>query len=74
MQKMILFYIVENICVRLKKLREGIGLSQRELARELNMTHASISRWENGKREPDAQSLYKLAQFFEVSMEYLMGY
>ena|GEM_PF-3060904 len=67
-------FIMKGFSERFKELREKTGMSQRELAKELNVSHAAIGRWESGARKPDAESLYKLSQYFEVSIEYLMGY
>lgn len=58
---------------RLKELRAERGVGQNALARELNLSNASISYWENGKQEPCASALYKLATYFGVSIDYLVG-
>jgi len=57
-----------------KGLREGSGLSQTELARELGVSKSNVNKWELGIRKPDAENLYKLAKYFDVTMEYLLGY
>lgn len=43
------------------------------LAKELEISNASISYWETGKQEPTAQAIYKLAKFFDVSADFLLG-
>jgi len=58
---------------RLKELREAKGISQDNLAAELNLTNSSVSRWENGLQQPTISALFKLAQFFEISGDYLIG-
>ncbi|UQX52314.1 helix-turn-helix transcriptional regulator [Cytobacillus pseudoceanisediminis] len=58
---------------RLKKLRAEKKLTQRQLADKINVTHVSISGYENGNRSPDTETLEKLADFFEVSVDYLLG-
>ncbi|MCL2062568.1 MAG: helix-turn-helix domain-containing protein [Firmicutes bacterium] len=65
---------MENFSNRLKQLRENSGISVTELAREIGVDHSNISNWESGKQKINADNLYKLAQFFEVSMEYLLGH
>ncbi len=57
----------------LKKLRESKGLSQMQLALKLGMNQNTISRYENGEREADYQTLILLADFFDVSIDYLIG-
>lgn len=58
---------------RLKLLREKKGLSQMELARRLNMPNHSISNYERGLRRPSFDALTTMADYFEVSVDYLLG-
>ena len=58
---------------RLRDLRVERGLNQSALAEALGTTQRRISYWETGKVEPDLLSLCKLAEFFSVSLEYLVG-
>lgn len=58
---------------RLKELRTERGLGQNSLANKLGLSNASISYWETCKQEPTVGALYKLAVFFEVSADYLLG-
>jgi repressor LexA len=58
---------------RLKKLRTERGLLQSDVAEFLNIKTNSYSQWETGKREPDYSSLLKLADYFQVSVDYLLG-
>jgi len=57
----------------LKSLRQEKKIGQNELAKQLALSNASISYWENGKQEPSASALFKLAQFFDVSVDYILG-
>ncbi|MTI84412.1 MAG: helix-turn-helix domain-containing protein [Firmicutes bacterium] len=59
---------------RLVKLRKEKCLSQYELAKLLNLTRGQIANYEQGKRQPDYETLYKLANFFDASVDYLLGY
>ncbi|MDI6604079.1 MAG: helix-turn-helix transcriptional regulator [Thermoanaerobacteraceae bacterium] len=58
---------------RLSQLRKEKGLTQEELAKALNMTRSSLSLYEIGKRDPDTDTLRKIADFFNVSVDYLLG-
>lgn len=69
----ILDYDPSVFAENLKYLRKEKNIGQNELARLLNLSNASISYWENCKQEPTVSALYKLAQFFEVSIDFLVG-
>ena len=58
---------------RLKKLRKERNTSQLKLAIDLNMNQNSISRYENNEREADYETLIKFADYFDVSLDYLLG-
>lgn len=57
----------------LKQLRQAKKLNQREVADALGIAISTLSQWETNKREPDNQSLQKLADYFGVSTDYLLG-
>lgn len=57
----------------LKQLRESKGLSQLQLALKLGLNQNTVSRYENGQREADYQTLIMFADFFDVSVDYLIG-
>ena len=59
---------------RLKELREENKLLQKQLSKELGVSQVTIARWENGAREPSINMLIKIANFFSVSIDYLVGY
>lgn len=63
---------VRWLVVRLKELRLSQGISQLKLALDLNMNQNSISRYENGVREADYQTLIAFADYFQVSLDYLL--
>ena len=58
---------------RLKKLRKANGLTQHQLANELGMIKQTYSNYENEKREPNIATLIELANYFDVSVDYLIG-
>lgn len=58
---------------KIKVLRIERGYSQRELGRVLGFCNQTVSFWESGQREPDLDTLVLLADFFEVSTDFLLG-
>lgn len=60
-----------NFAKRLKELRASRGLTQDDLARELNLVKSSISMYENGKRKPSFEVLEAIADYFNVNMDTL---
>lgn len=58
--------------MRLKQLRTERGLSQVRLAMELSVSQHTISRYETGEREADYTMLIRIADFFGVSVDYLL--
>lgn len=58
--------------MRLKELRKARGISQLKLAMDLGMNQNSISRYESGAREADYRTLVALADYFNVSIDYLL--
>ena len=58
--------------MRLKALREKRGISQLKLAMDLGLNQNSISRNESGAREADYKTLIALADYFDVSIDYLL--
>lgn len=58
--------------MRLKELRNKKGITQLKLAMELNMSQNTVSRYENGIREAGYNELIKIADYFNVSIDYLL--
>jgi len=58
--------------MRLKELRKKKKITQLRLALELNTNQNTISRYETGEREPGLNELIKIADFFDVSIDYLL--
>ncbi len=58
--------------MRLKKLRQQKGITQLKLAMDLSMSQNSISRYETGEREADYKTLIIFADYFNVSIDYLL--
>lgn len=58
---------------KLKRLRAEKGVTQNALATYLGFTHVAVVKWENGQREPDFATLVKIAEYFDVSTDSLLG-
>lgn len=58
---------------RIKELRQEKNLSLKQLGEEIGVSSIAISRWENEKRVPSIETLVKLATYFKVSTDYLLG-
>lgn len=63
----------ETFPAKLKKAREKTGFSQREVQKETGIHQSQIAKYENGKTEPDIEKLGILADFYEVSLDWLIG-
>lgn len=62
-----------NFASRLKELRKQKKLRQKDLAAALNLAQTTIANYEKNIRFPDEKTLYKIADFFNVSFDYLLG-
>ena len=58
---------------RLLEQRKLYGYTQRDMAKLLNITQPSYIRYENGPSEPSQENLIKIADLFDVSLDYLLG-
>lgn len=58
---------------RLLELRTMKKISQASLAKSLNVSYAVVCYWETDRSEPTAPNLVKIADFFDVSVDYLLG-
>lgn len=62
--------MLENI----KKLREEKGITQKQLADVIGVSQQSINKYENHNIEPDVATLIKMADFFNTSVDYIVGH
>ncbi|MEA4832020.1 MAG: helix-turn-helix transcriptional regulator [Oscillospiraceae bacterium] len=60
---------MDNIGRIIKKFREDNNMTQDQLAEKMNVTRQAVSNWENSKTQPDIDTLFKLSQIFNVSVE-----
>ena len=66
-------HTTENFGKKLRLLRKLKGYTQEQLAEILNTTRSCISNYELGNRQPDNETVSAVADFFDVSIDYLMG-
>lgn len=57
----------------IKELRKSKSIKQSELADILNVNRTAVAKWETGKNKPSADTLEEIADYFNVSIDYLMG-
>ena len=58
----------------LKKLREKAGISQKHLAESIGVSQQSINKYENHNIEPDIDTMIRIADYFNTSVDYLIGH
>lgn len=63
----------QKFAERLKELRKEKGLTQSQVGAHLGMSQQNYRRWEVGERSPSGETLIKLADYFDVSIDYLVG-
>ncbi|MGL5755433.1 MAG: helix-turn-helix domain-containing protein [Paraclostridium sp.] len=64
---------METLATRLKELRKEKGYTLEQMSKDLNTTKVTLSRYENGTREPKSDTLNQLSNYFNVSIDYLFG-
>jgi transcriptional regulator with XRE-family HTH domain len=65
--------VTKVLGARIRELRNKKGMTQKDLASLLGVTDAAIGMWENGRREPDAERIKRMANIFCVTTDYLLG-
>lgn len=58
---------------RLKELRIEKGISQMQLAKELNLSQSAVAKWELGKTEPTASAIIAVAKYFNETTDFILG-
>lgn len=58
---------------RIRELREARGIEQKTLAIDIGVSQPTVSSWENGVKNPSSKRAEKLADYFGVSIDYLLG-
>ncbi len=64
---------MEKFNDRLKQLREEVDISMNELAKSIGVSNAAICKWEQGIAEPKVTYLIKLSEYFDCTIDYLIG-
>lgn len=64
---------VDSFSQKLKKARYDTGFTQREVSKETGITQSVLARYETGKLEPNIETLGLLADFYDVSVDWLLG-
>lgn len=63
----------ETFKVRIKSIREELGLSQTKVSEETGIHQSFISKYENGTLEPNIEQLGILANYYQISIDWLLG-
>lgn len=63
-----------ELCNSIKRLRKAKNLSQEQLAEAMSVSTASVSKWETGQSLPELSTLVKMADFFEISIDAMVGH
>lgn len=58
---------------RIREIRKALGLTMKELGARVDVAESTISQYETGKRQPDNETLLKLGEVLDVSVDYLLG-
>ena len=61
------------ICERIRELRKEKNISQKALGQKIGVSQKAIDYWERGVNEPKASYIVAMAEFFDVSADYLLG-
>lgn len=65
--------VIYLIGSQIRKLRKNHHLTQQQLAEHLHISPSSVGMWEQERRDPDTDMLLKIADFFDVTVDYLLG-
>ena len=57
---------------RLKELRKASGLTQIQFAEQFNIAKGTVGMWETGKREPDFDTIGRIADYFQTTVDYIL--
>lgn len=63
----------EIIAIKIKELRKNHNLTQKEISEKLNIAQTTYAGYETGKHEPNTETLLKIAELFNCSVDYLIG-
>lgn len=63
---------MSSLELRMRRARMGAGLSQRDLARAIGVTHGAVGHWETGRSEPSAGTLTEFARVTHIDLHWLL--
>ena len=66
-------FVKNKFAVRLNELLTENKISKRELAKKIGVSATSISDWSTGKIQPTVENVYLIAEYFQISADYLIG-
>ena len=66
-------FVKNKLAVRLNELLTENKISKRELAKKIGVSATSISDWSTGKIQPTVENVYLIAEYFQISADYLIG-
>lgn len=72
-RRAVIFLYVETFKEKLIEARKNTGFTQKEVSEELNIPRSTLANYECGRTEPDLETLAKLADFYAVSADWLLG-
>ena len=58
---------------KLKKIRKELGFTQEEISNEIKISRSALANYERGVREPDIDTLIEIADFYNISIDWLLG-
>lgn len=64
---------MQKLAERLRELRKSTGFNQTIVANALGINYFTLGKWEQGRAEPSADDLVRLADFFDVTVDFLLG-
>lgn len=67
------YFLPSRFSDRLKELRTSNGLTMEQLGKNIGSTRGTIGNFENGNKKPSLDMLIKIADYFDVSVDYLIG-
>lgn len=59
--------------IRLKEIREARNVTQTQLAKDIGVSNTTVSNWESGVRQPEIEMIITLADYFDISIDFLLG-
>ena len=64
---------MQKLAEKLKELRKSAGFNQTIVANALGINYFTLGKWEQGRAEPSADDLVRLADYFDVTVDFLLG-